>query len=456
MCSSDLISLVHVAGGAEVSVRIGASLVFDREFVAGLDPYERRLAMGAATRDDVTTNFDVRDVRFEQAGKAAHRRPPLHVELFNHVRSDSAKTSFEAEVELPPIDWAFSRVLATLDLHDGGKMWDEWDRNAELSIVLPDGRRLGIVPFITSYRVAARWVVDVTHFRSLLAGKVRFELAAGTSFYKNRGYLISVSLDFHHGVPALEPFRVEPLWIGTAHYGSDTAPFADLFAASRTVVIDPAATSARLFVTTTGHSQVGEFTPSRRAITVRGGTAAPQRFENLLWRDDNWLNPVRPQFGTWKYSRAGWAPGDVVRPWWIDLGNTLAPGEKAEFSYQPYAYEFDAGQPRPTEKELKEANQVVRSYLMLYRPPQGLKSAPTLQILDTVAGGVAAKAGIRAGDYLLNYNGSAVDTPDELRAGIAKAQKAGQASVKITLVRGSERIGLELPAARLGVQFTPN
>ncbi len=39
--------------------------------------------------------------------------------------------------------------------------------------------------------------------------------------------------------------------------------------------------------------------------------------------------PNRPQFGTWKFSRAGWAPGDVVHPWWIDLTPHLVPGATA-------------------------------------------------------------------------------------------------------------------------------
>ncbi len=55
----------------------------------------------------------------------------------------------------------------------------------------------------------------------------------------------------------------------------------------------------------------------------------------MLWKTDCYLNPNRPQFGTWKFSRAGWAPGDVVRPWWIDLTPKLEPGEVATLDYQP-------------------------------------------------------------------------------------------------------------------------
>ena len=94
-------------------------------------------------------------------------------------------------------------------------------------------------------------------------------------------------------------------------------------------------------MTTTGHSQVGEFTPSARTARLRdGGGEDAARFENVLWKTDCYLNPNRPQFGTWKYSRAGWAPGDVVRPWWIDLTPHLQPGSEAALRYEPEPYDF--------------------------------------------------------------------------------------------------------------------
>ena len=34
---------------------------------------------------------------------------------------------------------------------------------------------------------------------------------------------------------------------------------------------------------------------------------------------DCYLNPWRPQFGTWKYDRAGWGPGSLGRTWTIDV-----------------------------------------------------------------------------------------------------------------------------------------
>lgn len=450
-----LIEIEHVVGGAEVSVSLGGGAVYERWFVADLMPYECRLAFAAGTRADATTELDVESPRLAQERPAAARRAPLTVELFHHVLTDNSRTAFTKEAALPPREWAFGRVLLTLEIHDAGNAWDEWDRNGELSVWDDDGRKLGIVPFITSYRTPCRWVVDVTHFRPLLAGARRFELAAGTTFYKNRGYLMSASLAYHHGVPALEPARVVPLWVGTAHYRSGENHFRDFFEPRR-VTLEPEIAAARVFLTTTGHSQVGEFTPAQRTLVFapRAGHAeGERRHANLLWKTDVYLNPNRPQFGTWQFSRAGWAPGDVVHPWWIDLTDGLLPGAECELRYEPAPYEFPAAEQRPNEAQLNEASHVVRGYLIAYRKPTGLRTAPTLLVADAKADGAAARAGVRAGDYLAAYDGADLVDVEALRAAVKAAQEAGKAEVELLVYRGSERLTYRVPPGLLGVQL---
>jgi hypothetical protein len=442
------IRLEHVIGGAEVTVRIGKALVYDREFIAHVQPYPARLAIGAGTRADAATEFDVKDVHFSVEGKVSPTRPPLHRDVFHHVLTDNKTTAYTAEVQLPPIDWAFGRVILTLDIHDAKKDWDEWDRNGEISIWDGD-RKLGIVPFITSYRTECHWEVDVTHFRPLLSGKRKFEIRAGTNFYKNRGYMLSVSLDFHHGTPELEPYRVVPLWHGTAHYKSAENHCRDFFE-PQTVAIDGEAQGARLFTTTTGHSQIGEFTPSKRSIVyvpIQGEEPA-QTFANTLWKTDCYLNPNRPQFGTWQFSRAGWAPGDVVRPWWIDLSAHLVAGKDAEFRYVPEPYDFEGGK-QPTEKQINAASHVVRSYLILYRKPTALVAAPVLLVTNVTANSNAAQNGMKQGDYLARYDGTLLNSLDDLRAAIQAA--AGKAKVAVVVFRDGKRLELELAPGRMGV-----
>lgn len=446
------ITVLHVPGGAEVTVKLGGEAVYDDYFVAGLLPYESRLAIGAGTRADATTELDVRDARVTAGEPATPLRPPQHVEVFNHVLTGSAKQAFQAEVQLPPLEWAFGRVIMTVEIHDAGDSWDEWDRNGEVSVIAADGTKHGIVPFITSYRTPCRWDVDVTQFRPWLAGKTTLEIAAGTTFYKGRGFMMSASLDFHHGTSELEPYRIVPLWVGIAHHGPADNHFRDFFQ-PQTVTIDASAVAGRVFTTTTGHSQVGEFTPSTRAIIVRADGAPEQRWENRLWKDDNYLNPNRPQYGTWKYARAGWAPGDVVRPWIIDLSPAPKPGTTATFAYEPKPYDFSGEEEKPAEAQVAEASQVVRSYLVLYRKPGERSPAPALRIVNIVDGSNAAKAGLREGDYLATYDARPLASTGDLRAAI----EAGAASAKTTFTvvawRGAERLTVEVGPGKLGVNL---
>jgi hypothetical protein len=463
------ISVVHVAGGAEVTVELAGAKVYDREFVPGLDPARFRPAVGAGTRADAATEFDVRAPRWTVGAPAKRVRRPIRVDLFNHVLTDNKKTSFETTAELPPADWSFGRVLLELEIHDAGESWDEWDRCGELSVTDDQGEMRGIVPFITSYRTPCRWVVDVTAFRPWLAGKRRFEIAAGTNFYKNRGYMMSARLEFHHGTLAEEPARIVPLWTGTAHYRNDENHFRDFFQ-PQTVELAADTAAARIRTTTTGHSQVGEFTPSKRRIEIAapGGPdaanaagaplppAAPiASFENTLWKEDCYLNPNRPQYGTWKYPRAGWAPGDLVHPWTVDLTPHLAPhianGRPLTLTYVPSPYDFSGETQKPTPAQVAEATHNIRSYLILYRRGGASRAAPTARITTLAPDGNAKKAGILEGDWLATYDGRPIESVEDLRSGIAAAGAAGKTEVEVVVFRGSEERKVKVPPGRLGV-----
>ena len=134
---------------------------------------------------------------------------------------------------LPPTNWAFGRVILTLEIHDSGDSWDKWDRNGYFYIVGADGKKHDIAPFITSYRTPGRWKVDVTHFRPWLAGEVKIEIAIQPPFDEGKGYMMSASLDYYHGIPQLEPFRIVSLWHGTARYKSSKNHFSDFFVPSK-------------------------------------------------------------------------------------------------------------------------------------------------------------------------------------------------------------------------------
>jgi len=119
---------------------------------------------------------------------------------------------------------------------------------------------------------------------------------------------------------------------------------------------------ARLMVT--GHGQspnsenAAEFLVRGRTLTV-----GSSNYDNVLWKNDCYMNPCRPQSGTWYYSPAGWAPGDRVDPWEIDLTAAVMPGQPATLQYtaDPYTnYNIVAG---------NAARHWVESQLISYRAP---------------------------------------------------------------------------------------
>ena len=82
---------------------------------------------------------------------------------------------------------------------------------------------------------------------------------------------------------------------------------------------------------------------------------------STLWKTDVYLNPVRPQAGTWKFDRAGWAPGDLVTPWEIDISRKIRPGRKVKIEYRPHPYEGGVR---------GEASHWVESQLVFFREPR--------------------------------------------------------------------------------------
>ena len=106
-----------------------------------------------------------------------------------------------------------------------------------------------------------------------------------------------------------------------------------------------------------------EFMAIGRTLTVNGSS-----FENELWKTDNYLNPCRPQGGTWKYDRAGWAPGDVVRPWEIDLRDFAGKRAlKIDYKLDEYVNENRGQTWAPFH--------LTESHLVLYRQPEPVQMA---------------------------------------------------------------------------------
>jgi len=162
------------------------------------------------------------------------------------------------------------------------------------------------------------------------------------------------------GDPELEPYKLENLWRGQPQYGNPNAPISDFFT-TKTIDVPAEARKVKVKSVVTGHGwennteNGAEFCRRGRTLSVEGG----QSWYNLLWVQC-YLNPCRPQSGTWYYPRAGWSPGDRVLPWDVDITASVTPGASANINYVADDY-YNANYAAGT------ANQLVESQVVYYR-----------------------------------------------------------------------------------------
>ncbi|MCA9283816.1 MAG: hypothetical protein KDA22_01275 [Phycisphaerales bacterium] len=356
-----------VTGGAEVTVMVDGQAVFDRRFVSALEGYEGRPAFGARNTD--TAGFVALDdlsIRLgEQVPPAA---PPLTFVAIDRALNDGGHKRNEGSVAFPDDTSAYGRILCTIRLDKPETRFDPWDRIASISVVDDEGVEREIVRYITPYHRGHEWTVDVSDFRPWLRGQRTIVQRCGTY---GEGWVVTVTFRFCPGPTDRLAERVEPLWSGSCVIGDPDRPPSGFYL-PRTVSVDDSTIGAKVVTIVTGHgmspntNNAAEFMPIWRTLVVNGTP-----FRNRLWKTDNYLNPCRPQGGTWKYDRAGWAPGDVVAPWEVDVTSLLDARRTLEIEYEldPYVNEARGKASAPVH--------VTAGYLVLYGPGGGPSPAAT-------------------------------------------------------------------------------
>lgn len=335
----------QAVGGGYVSVWVADTAVVERFFVAELLPYEHRLAFGASSTEHAAA-FDIRAVGYAVGSPAEEQAEPTRAVLIDGALVHAGNREPTAEAALPTIDPAQTgRIIATLTLDPGPGGCDPWDKKAAVYVFDAAGERFELIRFITPYGRPYGWKVDVTDYATLLSGDVTAGLfvdtwMSGDTPDTTPGWTITVALDYYAGTPEREVVAVENLWVGEPEYGNPDAPMDDFFE-TKTLVLPDGAAGGFVRLMVTGHGMhpatynAGEFMPADRTLVINDRV----RHGDLLWTDDCYLNPCRPQGGTWKFDRAGWAPGSVVSPWEVDLGDAFGTSGEATLGYTPMAYE---------------------------------------------------------------------------------------------------------------------
>lgn len=335
--------LRFVAGAGLLDVSVAGQTVIDDLPLLGLRPFTPGVRTGSADGIGAIT-----EATLDTSGSVGPEQlaRPVRVRAFDARFVHAEDRTPTAEVDFSSVPEHVARVVATLTLAEPEVGYDHWDKKGAIYVWQPregaEAQRFELLRFITPFRKGWTWKADVTHLLPLLRGTGTMGIDIGTYM---KGWLVTVDLDFYPGTPGLEPVAVVPLWSGEVEIGNPDNPPSTTFV-DRIVDVPDGATHAAVYLTATGHGMdpntdnAGEFMPLGRTLSARSDKAEVIE-HNLLWNEDVYLNPCRPQRGTWKFDRAGWAPGSLVLPWRVDASTCVAPGSSLTVSYEldPYLNE---------------------------------------------------------------------------------------------------------------------
>ena len=211
---------------------------------------------------------------------------------------------------------------------------DPWDRFANIKVKTPY-QEIEIGRYMTPYgNDWCDWTVDVSDYRNYLQGNV--ELISHVDTW-DKGWAVTVDFEFFLGTPDYPYVAVQNIWTDYDFTYGDTIFYSiDLPEKTYTVPVDAEKVVVR--INNTGHGQgntdnAAEFSQKTHQILSNGNS-----YSQYLWKDDCNQNPCSPQGGTWQYARAGWCPGQDVKPWDYDVTNDAAPGQTLSLDYklEPY------------------------------------------------------------------------------------------------------------------------
>lgn len=263
------------------------------------------------------------------------------IEIFRnehlYFQSGDNKRKVIKTQQLPSND-EFDTVTLAFDLSCPNDRCDWWDRSGELTVLDENGNAYEILRFKTPYRVGANWSIDVSNFLPLLRGKKEFVVFIDTwvkpGSSQGDGWLVNAQLIYENTRKVKKATEVIPIFTPDNQAYGKKDKITEL---SKTISASKPYDSATLITYITGHGQgnsqnCAEFCPKTHTISLAGNS-----INQLVWRDDCSETVTKGvQMGTWKYSRAGWCPGDKVDPILLEI-DTLAEGPW-QFSWKPETY----------------------------------------------------------------------------------------------------------------------
>ncbi|MCX6232592.1 MAG: peptide-N-glycosidase F-related protein [Bacteroidetes bacterium] len=266
------------------------------------------------------------------------------IQAFSNVLINTGIPSVTVEAQLPSFLGAYDTIIANLVVSCPTGGCGAWDHTASVEARSHEGNWYEVIRYITPYATACSHYLLVTDYASLLNGKVTFRVSCGTL---DNGYLYALNFQYKKGPVAHRYSQVSQIWRDNYDFGN----YVNLQPVSVNNYTFPAAVKAsKMKLISTGHmgpnntSNAAEFYDATHHIFVNNVST----FTQHNWTTCN-PNPdnCMPQSGTWQYSRAGWCPGAIAKPFDFDMTsyvptNTIA--LKYEF-YPQYVDQCNANYP---------------------------------------------------------------------------------------------------------------
>lgn len=318
------LKIKYITAGALVSVSVNDTLIISEYFIPEMVQYEKQVVFGAST-GDLTCSAYLGSFSYSCSGKAPEFRHIGRVNILQEEVFHAGRRDMETGADFKRFANSSDTAIMTLDLGGAQGGLSAWDVGAAIYIIDENNERFEICRYITPYNRAYLWKVDVSDYLPILRGKKKIFAKVDTwetvtdNPEDQKGWGVNAYIDFYSGKDKLKAFEIHNIWSGYYEYGNPENPMQEKLKEVKKNI--PKNTkSAKLRITVTGHGMSpnsensAEFKPSHRTVTVNNHS-----FDNLLWKTDCYLNPCRPQDGTWKFDRAGWAPGAIVDAWEINL-----------------------------------------------------------------------------------------------------------------------------------------
>ena len=339
------IKIKYVTAGAIINIAINDSTVISQYFIPEMIQYDKKAVFGAST-GELTCSVVIDNYQLTTSGQAPKFILNDTMQLLENEIFHAERREVENFVKFKKLSSKVDKVIMTLDLSGPEGGVSAWDVGAAIYIIDKNNVRYEICRYITPYNRPYIWKVDVSDFLPLFDGDKKVFAKVDTWETKTddpnmqKGWKVNVKLDFYAGNEEVKAFEVQNLWSGYYEYGNPDKPLKEHLSNFK-INIPKNTKAGKLRIVVTGHGMSpnsensAEFRPSERTVIING-----EEYYNILWRTDCYLNPCRPQDGTWKFDRAGWAPGDIVHAWEIDLNKYINQKNRTiEFSYLPDDYE---------------------------------------------------------------------------------------------------------------------